>query len=440
MAYIVNRTDGSVVATIADGTIDTANTSITLLGKGYNNYGEIVAENWVKMLEHFALSTPPSNPMRGQLWFDVSSDKLKVNVSDGTPNWVVLGDAIVSATAPVDGFNTGAFWYDSANEVLNISVDGSSFTPIRLVATGSGEPTPPNGHQEGDLWYDTTTKQLKVYNADLHGTGVGGFDVVGPARHSGSTPPTDGNLKDGDEWWNTNTKQLFVYDETNSQFRLIGPMQEIGVGPSATTTTEYLVVDNNALIAIRVNGDIVGIWSQNDFTPSALIDGFHDDTITDIKRGLNLSPKSGPNSEQTLLQGLSTKAQYADLAERYAVDSPVEPGDLVSLGGNAEVTKTTEAFDVNIFGVVSTSPGFVLNELAGPNETHPYIALAGRVPCKVVGPVKKGDRLVSSSVPGCAQAISADQVNTHFVAVVGRALETNMDENVKLVEVAVGTK
>ena len=65
MAYIVNNTVGTVIATIADGTIDVASTSITLLGKGFNNYGEIVAEDWVHMLEHFSSPSAPAAASHG---------------------------------------------------------------------------------------------------------------------------------------------------------------------------------------------------------------------------------------------------------------------------------------------------------------------------------------------------------------------------------------
>ncbi|KKK52705.1 hypothetical protein LCGC14_3102210, partial [marine sediment metagenome] len=82
MAYIVNKRDGTVVATVADGTIDTTSTSLTLLGKGFNNYGEIVAEDWVHLMEHFSNTTAPSNELRGQLWHDTTTDKIKVNISN----------------------------------------------------------------------------------------------------------------------------------------------------------------------------------------------------------------------------------------------------------------------------------------------------------------------------------------------------------------------
>lgn len=438
MAYIVNKRDGTVIATVADGTIDTTSTSLILLGKGFNNYGEIVAEDWVHLMEHFANATPPLNAIRGQMWFDTSGGRLHVNLSNvvGSPEWVSIGSAYVQGTTPDDsagqGVDVGTFWYDTAGDRLNVSLDGSSFTPLRTVSVG----TPPGSPSEGDLFYDTTTKELKVYNADLHGTASAGFDVVGPARHTGTEPTT--SLNDGDEWFDSTNKQLHVYDGTAGEFRLVGPISPAG----SNTGVEVGEIDGNSVIFIRVGNDIVGIWSRIDFTPSTAVTGFDDNAggPTPLRRGLNLAPNTGPSTEQTVMQGLATESQYADLAERYATDVPTQQGDLVKLGGQEEVTLTQQAYDVDVFGVVSTEPGLRLNSTAGSDQTHPYIALAGRVPCKVVGPVKKGDRLVASDVAGVAQAITPDLASQRVLSVFGRALETNDDSGVKLVEVTIGVK
>ena len=92
-----------------------------------------------------------------------------------------------------------------------------------------------------------------------------------------------------------------------------------------------------------------------------------------------------------------------------------------------------------MFGIVSTSPGFEMNAAAGDNSTHPFVALAGRVPCKVTGRVSKGDRLVSSNVPG--HAIRSNSGNDcRWTHVVGRALENKTTEDEGVIEVVVGAK
>ena len=103
--------------------------------------------------------------------------------------------------------------------------------------------------------------------------------------------------------------------------------------------------------------------------------------------------------------GVATQAQYADLAERYAADATYKPGTVVIFGGEAEITLTTTKEDTRVAGVVSTDPAFKMNSMIGPDDTHPYIALKGKVPCKVIGVVRKGELLVTSSKTGYAESV-----------------------------------
>lgn len=135
----------------------------------------------------------------------------------------------------------------------------------------------------------------------------------------------------------------------------------------------------------------------------------------------------------TTFNGVATSAQYADLAEIYASDKQYEFGTVVKLGGSAEVTETDEWSDLDVFGVVSQNPAYLMNSQA---EGVP-VALAGRVPVKVVGKVSKGQRLVSSSVPGHAEAVTADY---DLEAVIGRSLEDKTDDGYGIVEAVVGVK
>ena len=105
------------------------------------------------------------------------------------------------------------------------------------------------------------------------------------------------------------------------------------------------------------------------------------------------------------------------------------------MGGDFEVTISTEGFDTRVAGIVSTNPAFKLNSDAGTDETHPYIALKGRVPCKVVGPIKKGDILVTSRHPGYACAADLT-LSVHPAAIIGKALE-ELSEGFGVIEVKV---
>lgn len=133
--------------------------------------------------------------------------------------------------------------------------------------------------------------------------------------------------------------------------------------------------------------------------------------------------------------GVSTTAKYADLAERYAADAPYSEGTVVVFGGEAEVTASTSFAQRSIAGVVSTKPAVMMNAEAGNSQTHPFIALQGRVPVKVTGEVKKGDILVASDIAGTATAWDNDNADPRMTAYVGIAIADAVDG---FVEVKVG--
>ena len=148
------------------------------------------------------------------------------------------------------------------------------------------------------------------------------------------------------------------------------------------------------------------------------------------------------------ITGAGVTAVYADIAERFHADAELEAGTLVEIGGENEVTKTKSFCSTNIFGVVSTNPAFKMNSTYGTSTTHPYIALSGRLPVKVVGKVKKGDRLISSENPGIAQALPSDflkhckenNLDDHIWGVIGRALESKDSDDISLVEAYIQAK
>jgi hypothetical protein len=133
----------------------------------------------------------------------------------------------------------------------------------------------------------------------------------------------------------------------------------------------------------------------------------------------------------------ATTALYADVAERFAADEVMEPGTVVELGGTKEITRATNDLSEQVFGVISTNPAFTMNGGAGDDSTHPAVAMTGRVPVKVVGVVRKGDRLVSAG-NGLARAASRSEITPFNV--IGRSLVDKVTPEESTIEAIVTIK
>ena len=141
MAYTINKTDGSVVATITDGTVDNS-TTLSLFGKSYSGFGEALNENLVKLLENAASTSAPTAPLKGELWFDTSTNQVKV-------------------------------------------YDGTSFKPTGGAKSSASLPSSPSA---GDLWLDATNDQVFVYTGDSRSHQVNDeWELVGPSFTAGQT-------------------------------------------------------------------------------------------------------------------------------------------------------------------------------------------------------------------------------------------------------------
>jgi len=182
----------------------------------------------------------------------------------------------------------------------------------------------------------------------------------------------------------------------------------LGDDANYATTTTNAIATKLALAGGTMSGDIA--MGGNDIT------GGGDATFTNFN-------------------GQATTAKYADLAERYAADAVYEEGTVVSFGGNMEVTASHGYGSMKIAGVVSMKPAFAMNEDAGSNDTHPYVALQGRVPCKVMGDVSKGDILVASDESGFATKWMDADSDPRMTAYIGIAISDAVDG---MVEVKVG--
>jgi hypothetical protein len=224
---------------------------------------------------------------------------------------------------------------------------------------------------------------------------------------------------------------------TTGSTGVLDPLQVVGAGNMgirivtlANTATDYAVIrffqgggergviyTNQGQLNFGINGATVAKFSApGDFIPNA-----------------NLTYNLGSTTAWwNTVYGKSVQAQYADLAEMYTADTVYDPGTVVVFGGSAEVTTTTITHDTRVAGVVSTDPAYLMNSVAAGIP----VAMTGRVPCLVRGPVAKGTVLVTSVTPGVAQAI--DHALYRPGAVVGKSLAEIADTSIQTIEVVVG--
>lgn len=142
--------------------------------------------------------------------------------------------------------------------------------------------------------------------------------------------------------------------------------------------------------------------------------------------GFTYNPSTG-DLAATSFTGIASSAKYADLAERYESDQAYEPGTVLIFGGEREVTTTNKRANVSVAGVVSTAPAYLMNKDAINSVP---VALRGKVPVKVIGPVRKGDLLVTSSVPGYAECASQAE---YGIAVFAKSLEEDLLAGEKII-------
>jgi hypothetical protein len=184
--------------------------------------------------------------------------------------------------------------------------------------------------------------------------------------------------------------------------------------------------------------DLFWVWDETFADDGTTIYGNAGGAWTAYRSNDDLSNKDLADIRANVVHATSTSAQYADVAERFEADAPMSAGAVVEVGGSAEITESTSEMSENVFGVISDMPAYAMNAAAGNNESHPYVAMTGRTPVRVTGVVTKGQRLVTSSVKGCARAVAAGETISPF-NVIGRALESSTDAGIKLVNCAVRT-
>ena len=476
MAYTINLTDGSIFATIADGTINTSS-SMTLVGKNYAGYGEFLDENFVHLLENGSNTVAPGAPLTGQLWWDKTNNVMKVY--NGT-TFKVISASTASSTAPTSNV-AGDLWFDTVNQQLK-AYNGSSWILIGPASTaGQGtsgavvETVTDNvsvDHVVVKLYVEDTVVGIVSKDATFTPqVAITGFSTVGPGIQLSTTvssalfrgSATNAQTLDGLDSTdflqrNTNQTTTGTLGILNDTGLTVGADQDAKI--SVTTATSEVVLQNqtqDANLTLKVNdgGVTTTVLAVNGATSAVSIPTTL--AVTGNVSGGNLSVSTGSVTLGSIINAAgngvgnigsssgyfntvfarATSAQYADVAERFASDTTYPAGTVVELGGIAEITVSLTELSENVFGVISTQAAYLMNSAAGTDETHPPIAMTGRVPVRVIGAVRKGDRLVSA---GNGVARSAKPGEASAFNVIGRALEDRLGAGEGTVEAIVATK
>jgi hypothetical protein len=197
-------------------------------------------------------------------------------------------------------------------------------------------------------------------------------------------------------------------------------------------------VDNDTIFVFATNCTITGNIIDNLTLGNATLDSLYTTGLVKTNY-ITTGSAATPGTIQgnwSLASGSRLTATYADLAERFEADAVYEPGTVVELGGEREITAVKYELSEDVFGVISNTAAYLMNAGAGTDETHPPVAMTGRVEIKVKGKVKKGDRLVSAGA-GYARAARRGEANAFNT--IGRSLvdKTNEDIGVVLATVVV---
>jgi hypothetical protein len=500
MAYTVNKTNSSASPnqyTVQDGVVNTQ-TDLSFIGKGYAGYGELIAENFLHLLENFSNTTAPSRPIQGQLWYDSSANRLKVysgsafvpsggNVpyQSTAPSALTQGDLWIdsdtgqlyfyngsssilvgppSSTGTTNGFTFDTIldssdisqnitkWFNDGNLIAIVSED--TFTPKTAI---SGFATVKKG-----ITLSTAIADLKFQGTAEDSDQLGGVAAANYLRSNANdtTTGTLGIINDSGLIIGTDSDLTLTVDATGGIISNVTPDTDITfkvndggstttvmtidgstsrVGIGTTTPTTKLQVTGTVTataFAGALTGNVTGNVTGNITSTGANTMG----TLT--MSGTLTSQAIVPDTDVTYDIGTSlkgyntvyakaTSAQYADLAEIYESDAEYESGTVVIFGGDKEITISKEGNDIRVAGVISENPAYLMNDRA----TGLPVALMGKVKCKVVGHINKGDMLSSHPTHnGVAKKTHDPQVGE----VIGKALEDYDSDQIGTINIVVG--
>jgi hypothetical protein len=490
MPYNINRYNGTLVSVVEDGTVDNT-LDIKLIGKNYAGYGEVQNENFVHLLENFAGASEPTRKISGQIWYDSGTKKLKFY--DGT-KFRTTGGAEIGASEPV-GLTTGDFWYNTNTNQL-YAWSGSEFILVGPQAVANAETTQLRSRSVVDTTSAThaiveaVVNGVVVYiissdeftlNAAINP--ITGYSVIKKGITLVNTPSVtlgpdvEGVTSTDHRFWGTSSNALklggvdatkFVRNDISSLPTVairfsdlgftVGNDDDLSVFIDGTTPTIQNVLSDTIVFKTNTgtvqtplkiigantlpgSNNVSNLGSSSFKFATVFATSFNGvatqaDTLnlggSYVSASLTATPStiaardSSGDIYANRFEGTAAEAEYADLAEKYLTDADYDVGTVVTVGGEAEVRAAI--FGDRAIGVISAHPAYLMNSASNGQA----VALKGRVPVKVTGAIKKGDRLIAAD-NGCAVHAGFHQYQDVFAI----ALETNNDVGIKLVEAIV---
>jgi len=278
-------------------------------------------------------------------------------------------------------------------------------------------------------------QSINAYSVTIDSTGFLSGDVVGNVTGN-LTGNVTGNLT-GNVTASSGTStfnNVTVNGTLNATVQGTSDIANKLVVDSGTAREANTLLVNNSIVARDGSGNINVNIVNGTSTNSQALNGATADT--GAVSGSIAQRDANKDLTARKFLGTATAAQFADLAENYLADADYEIGTVLILGGDKEVTQSTSQMDSRVVGVVSENPAHLMNSNLQGEFVAP-VALRGRIQVKVTGPVRKGDILITSHVPGTATALTEDSAIPNAVYVIGKSIETNQSSEVKLVEVVV---
>ena len=401
----------SVVISVPSAKLDLQIAAGVIVNADVNSAAGIVQSKLAMTLAATGASAPTGTAAVKQAANGLASfDSANFDVTDGwvsvKAGGVSLGDIANIADARILG-----------------NFSGASAAPIELTASTVG---------------NKTLEALFASNGALTRTGSETFAVVGITTSGGndSIVKTSSTGTINVKGLQLNGSDALTLSSTTIRLTTPGGINIISGAGSAAASTPVTLTGQ---FTLGTSSTLSATYADSAGTATSATTAGSTQTVTTGGSVTTTSISSGATAtvgsivgDWRLDSGSKMQATYADLAEYYSADQEYAPGTVLVFGGSAETTTTNTFGDNRVAGVVSTDPAYTMN--AKLEGTKACVALQGRVPCKVVGKVKKGDMLTTAGIVGHAAKAIDPRVGT----IIGKALEDKDYTEAGLIEVAVG--